>query len=122
MTTFTLIAKNNSLYFPQGGDDWAADGDVRRDCPDHPSLLIRRYDEGDMDTCPWPMVPSEHYTLEDLRHNLALALYDERETNGCWPAKLAVTILLPDGTPFDLDDVLADRVLRDATVTWNMEA
>lgn len=122
MTTFTLIAKNNSLYFPHGGDDWAAAGDVRRDCPEHPSLLIRRYDEGDIDTCPWPMVPSEHYTLEDLRHNLASALYDERESNACWPNKPEVIILLPDGERFDLDDVLADRVLRDATVTWTTGA
>ena len=122
MTTFTLIAKNNSLYFPHGGDDWAAAGDVRRDCPEHPSLLIRRYDEGDIDTCPWPMVPSEHYTLEDLRHNLASALYDERESNACWPNKPEVVILLPDGERFDLDDVLADRVLRDATVTWTTGA
>ena len=95
---------------------------MRRDCPEHPSLLIRRYDEGDIDTCPWPMVPSEHYTLEDLRHNLASALYDERESNACWPNKPEVIILLPDGERFDLDDVLADRVLRDATVTWTTGA
>lgn len=122
MTTFTLIAKNKSLYFPHGGDEWAAAGDVRRDCPEHPSLLICRYDAGDVDTCPWPMVPSEHYTLEDLRHNLATALYDERESNACWPNKPEVIILLPDGERFDLDDVLADRVLSGATVTWTMGA
>lgn len=118
MTTFTLIAKNNSLYFPHGGDDWAAAGDVRRDCPDHPSLLICRYDE-DMDVCPWPMT-SEYATAAELRERLASALYDERESNPSWPNKPEVVILLPDGKPFDFDDVLADRVLRDSTVTWEL--
>jgi hypothetical protein len=121
MTTFTLIAKNNSLYFPHGGDDWAAAGDVRRDCLELPSLLICRYDSGDCDTCPWPM-ESQFATAAELRERLARALYDERESNPHWPNKPDVVILLPDGTPFDLDDVLADRVLRDATVTWTAGA
>jgi hypothetical protein len=121
MTTFTLIAKNNSLYFPQGGDDYET-SPTRRDCTDMPSMLICRYDAGDIDTCRWPMVGDDHYTLEDLRHNLASALYDERETNGCWPNNPEVIILLPNGERFDFDDVLADRVLRDADVTWTLGA
>ena len=122
MTTFTLINKDGRLYFPHGGDDWTGDGPTRYDCPELPSMLICRYDSGDCDTCPWPMVADAHYTLEDLRHNLAAALYDERESNACWPNKPEVIILLPDGERFDLDDVLADRVLRDATVTWTTGA
>jgi hypothetical protein len=65
---------------------------------------------------------SEFATAAQLRERLASALYDERESNGCWPNTPFVVILLPDGTPFDLDDVLADRVLRDATVTWTVGA
>lgn len=116
-TTFKLTVQDGTLYFPCGGMDW----DERHHTAELPSLLLCRYDAGDCDTCPWPM-ESQFATTAQLRERLALALYDERETNGCWPNTPYVVILLPDGTPFDLDDVLADRVLRDATVTWNMEA
>ena len=37
----------------------------------------------------------------DLRARLARALFEERETNETWIH--GATILLPDGTPFDLD-------------------
>jgi hypothetical protein len=65
---------------------------------------------------------SEYATVDQLRERLALALYDERETNPHWPNRPDVVILLPDGERFDFDDVLADRALRDATVTWTMGA
>jgi hypothetical protein len=117
MTTFTLIVQDNTLYFPHGGMDW----DERHHKAELPSLLLCQYDAGDCDTCPWPMT-SEYATAAELRERLALALYDERESNPHWTNTPDVVILLPDGERFDLDEVLADRVLRDATVTWNMGA
>jgi len=116
MNTFTLTAQHGRLHFPHGGDDWTGEGPTRRDCPELPSLLICRYDSGDCDTCPWPM-ESAFATAAQLRERLALALYDERESNGCWPNTPDVVILLPDGTRFDADDVLAN-----AEVTWTMGA
>ena len=107
MKTFQLIAKDDRLYFPRGGDDWDVTP-VRRSCADVPSILVKRYEAGDMDTCPWPMVPSEwsEDTAEDLRAKLASALYDERESNAYWPNE-PVIILLPDGESFDLDAEMA---------------
>ena len=121
MTTFTLTAKDGRLHFPHGGDDWTGEGPTRRDCPELPSLLICRTDAGDCDSCPWPMT-SEYATAAQLRERLALALYDERESNSCWPNKPEVLILLPDGERFDFDSVLADRVLANADVTWTLGA
>ena len=104
MKTFQLIEKSGYLHFPHGGSDWDVIP-VRHACADIPSMLVKRYEEGDIDTCPWPMVPSEYSenTIWDLRGRLASALYDERESNACWPAKEQVVILLPDGEIFDLD-------------------
>jgi hypothetical protein len=65
---------------------------------------------------------SEYETTAELRERLALALYDERESNPHWPNTPDVVILLPDGERFDFDDVLADRVMRDADVTWTLGA
>ena len=110
MKTFTLVALDGQLYFPTGGNDALAG---RWDCPELPSLLLRRYREGDCDTCPWPM---EQYgkTANDLRYRLASALYDEREMNCFWPITEPVTILLPDGQEFDFDTVLhaADCMIK----------
>jgi len=121
MNTFTLTVQMDRLHFPHGGDDWKGDGPTRYDCPEFPSMLICRHDSGDCDTCPWPMT-SVYATVDQLRERLALALYDERESNPHWPNRPDVVILLPDGERFDFDDVLADRALRDATVTWTMGA
>lgn len=99
----TLTVEDGTLYFPMGGSD-AMNGEW--DCPELPSLLLRRYDAGDCDTCPWPM-RSDFATEAELRERLARALYDERETNACWPAHGEVVILLPNGERFDWDGVLA---------------
>jgi hypothetical protein len=90
-TNITLIARDGRLYFPTGNYDDAT----------QPCILIRRYDAGDCDTCPWPMVPGEYSdkSVDDMRVRLAYALYDERETNPTFPG--GASILLPDGTPFD---------------------
>ena len=95
--TIRLIADEGMLFFPHGGSY----GDKAE-----PSLLIRRYDAGDCDTCPWPMA-SPFASLEKLRSRLALALYDERECNDHFPS--CASIELPDGSPFDFDAVLASQ-------------
>ena len=120
MKTFTLIEQNGCLCFPRGGINWDT-FPVGRDCPDVPSMLVERYEDGDINTCPWPMVPASYSdnTVEDLRAYLAAALYDERESNACWPNE-PVIILLPDGERFDFDDVLAEKILNNSTVTWTM--
>ena len=120
MKTFQLIEKNGYLHFPHGGSDWDVTP-VRHGCADIPSMLFKRYEGGDCDTCPWPMVPVSYSdnTVEDLRAYLAAALYDEREMNSFWPAE-PVIILLPDGERFDFDDVLAEKILKNSTVTWTM--
>lgn len=107
MKTFTLIAKDDRLYFPCGGSDWDVIP-VRHACADIPSMLVKRYEGGDIDTCPWPMAAAEwsDATVLDLRGRLASALYDERESNACWPNE-PVIILLPDGERFDLDEEMA---------------
>ena len=100
-----LIAKDNQLYFPMGGSD-SMNGEW--DCPELPSLLICHYDEGDRDTCPWPM-KSDFVTKDQLQQRLAQALYDERESNACWPHDVPVVILLPNGDRFDFDSILAEE-------------
>jgi hypothetical protein len=95
MEQITLIVQDGQLHYPFGGYDGGA------------SLLIRRYDEGDCDTCPWPMAEDDEY---DLLKRLALALYDERETNTHFPH--GTTILLPNGERFDFDRFL-DEDARD---------
>lgn len=55
--------------------------------------LIRRYEEGDVDTCPWPMTKREH------RERLQVTLYDARET-GVIPSR-DNSVILPDGTEFN---------------------
>lgn len=99
MPTFRLIAKDGTLYFPHGGldDRW----DQRKD---EPSLLYRRYYAGDVDTVPWPLA-SDWADLAELRGRLAVALFDERETNEHFPTDAVIE--LPDGTPFDFEAELA---------------
>ena len=89
-----LVAKSGSLYFPHGG----VSPTLHR-CADIPSLLIYHYHAGDVDTIPWPLKSSTR-TVADLRHQLAVALYGERECNDCFPADLCV-VELPDGKAFN---------------------
>lgn len=86
MTTIRLVVQGGKLYFP------SAD----------PALLYRTYPAGDIDTCPWPFDPGN----TELAYRLAIALYDERESNDEFPT--SAVIELPDGTVFDFDTVLAD--------------
>ena len=97
----TLINKDGTLYFPHGGytDNWNQERG-------QPAMLIRRYDAGDCDTIPWPL-KSDFHDEESLKIRLARALYDERECNSFFG--IHDEILLPDGTPFDFDTVLAER-------------
>lgn len=85
MNTVRLTFEFGALHWPTGAE---------------PSLLVRRYDAGDMDTCPWPA----DYTDPALAYRLARALYDERETNDTFADNCNVE--LPDGTTFDFDLVL----------------
>jgi hypothetical protein len=107
MKTFQLIEQDGRLHFPHGGSDWDAIP-MQHNCAELPSMLVKRYEGGDIDTCPWPMVPAEYTndTVWDLRARLASALYDERESNAFWPNE-PVTIMLPDGERFDLDEEMA---------------
>lgn len=98
-TAHALLAIEGDLYFPTG-----ANSD-----PNTPSLLLRRYDSGDCDTCPWPMV-SEFRDEAELMEALAMSLYDERETNPTFGT--SDTVLLPDGTPFDFDAILSSPAPR----------
>ena len=104
MKTFQLIEQDGRLYFPHGGSNWDAIP-VQHNCADVPSLLMKSYDGGDVDACPWPAEYAND-TAWDLRSRLASALYDERETNACWPNE-PVMILLPNGEIFDLDEEMA---------------
>jgi hypothetical protein len=90
MKVHTLVVVDGSLYFPTGDFEDAS----------KPSLLMRMYDAGDCDTCPWPMV-SSHKTVDELRVRLAIALYDERETNSTFG--IHDKVALPDGELFDFD-------------------
>ena len=109
MTTSSiqLIAIDGLLYFPHGGTQYNGDT-TKWDCPDVPSLLMKRYAEGDCDTIQWPLVPGPYSstTVEGLEQRLACALYDERESNPFFP--FDATIALPDGTIFDFDAVIAN--------------
>lgn len=86
-TNIRLVVEFNALCFPAPADQDS-------------SLLIRRYPAGDCDSIPWPMV-SDFATLEELRTRLAIALYDERESNDNFPEDAIIE--LPDGTVFDFD-------------------
>lgn len=97
MTVHRLAAIDGRLYFPTGCVYLDPQGG------EAPSLLMRVYDAGDCDTCPWPMVSSSA-TQEELRTRLACALYDERETNDTF--SYGDTVELPDGTPFDFDSIV----------------
>ena len=68
------------------------------------TLLLRVYDAGDCDTCPWPMV-SDYSTAAQLRERLAITLYDAREM-GDIPSDADI-VLLPDDTEFHFDEELA---------------
>ena len=105
MTTITLIAENGELLFPAGGTDFDTG---LYDQEDLPKLLLCRYDAGDCDICPWPMIPAEwsQETVDGLQVRLAKALFDEREMNQFFPGD--AVILLPDGSRFDFDSILAD--------------
>jgi hypothetical protein len=99
MTTVRLIVKNNALYFPHGGTDFSeTTAPVSADLP---TLLIRRYDDGDFDSIPYPFPKRK---AAELRKRLALALYDERECNDLFPSDAVIE--LPDGTVFDFDAIL----------------
>lgn len=87
MKVIRLLVLWGQLYFPTGGSNSG------------PSLLVRMYDAGDFDTCPWPM-EQQHRKL------LARALFDERETNETWLHNEDVIIELPDGTAFDFDQLV----------------
>jgi len=91
-----LVAIDGVLYFPKGG---RAETEPWDECEDKPSLLVRTYDAGDCDTCPWPMV-SQFSTREQLVERLQIALYDETQTNAFFHEDID-GIELPDGTPFD---------------------
>jgi hypothetical protein len=97
-TTIQLVDHNGTLYFPFGIYE-----------KDVPSMLIYQYDAGDCDTCKWPMgCPKEAsygYDLDKQRRILAGALYGERECNPHFPWD--ATILLPDGSVFDLDQYVS---------------
>ena len=104
MKTFRLVIDHGDLCFPHGGF-FEHDGETLWDDPSTPSLLIYRYAAGDIDTFAWPLVGS-FAELQKKRIRLASALYAERETNPCFPADALIE--LPDGSPFDFDQVLAD--------------
>lgn len=108
MKTFRLVIDHGNLCFPHGGHDTWEGGGVYDD-PAIPSLLIYRYDAGDIYTFAWPLTGS-FAEVQKKRIRLAAALYAERECNPCFPAD--ATIELPDGSPFDFDQILADAENR----------
>jgi hypothetical protein len=59
-------------------------------------MLLVRYPEGDCDSIVWPFGDND-------RRNLASALFDAYETGDLAER----TVLLPDGTEFDIDSNLA---------------
>jgi len=86
--TVFLIAKGGRLYYPTGnGEDKTK-----------PAMLYVAAE--DVTICPWPWKVTT--TPESkLRATLASALFDERECNPTFDH--GATILLPDGTKFDID-------------------
>lgn len=91
-----LIPKDGALYFPYGGFDYDASG--FDPVPSKPSMLLCRYDTGDCDKVPWPLV-SDFVSTDELKARLARALYDERECNEFFPTDAAIA--LPDGNIFN---------------------
>jgi hypothetical protein len=69
------------------------------------AILLRVYDAGDCDSCPWPMV-SDYSTEAQLRERLAIALYDAREM-GDIPSDAHI-VLLPNDEPFHFDEELIE--------------
>lgn len=59
-------------------------------------ILLVRYPEGDCDAIGWPLTKKD-------RANLASALYDEFEMGNLRER----TVLLPNGTEFNIDDNLS---------------
>jgi hypothetical protein len=104
MKTFRLVVDQGNLCFPHGGF-FEHDGQTLWDDPSTPSLLIYRYAAGDVDTFAWPLVGS-FAEVQKKRIRLASALYAERECNPCFPPDALIE--LPDGEPFDFDQLLAD--------------
>ena len=103
MNSIRLVDRDGKLYFPSGGSlPYPAS---LAPSPDAPSILVRVYGAGDCDTIPWPLV-SDYRSTASLRYRLAIALYDERETNEFFPADAQIE--LPDGTPFDFDWILVE--------------
>jgi hypothetical protein len=99
MKTIRLMAIDGYLNFPQGGMDLdAVNVEDVYGREDKPSILLRRYSTGDVDTIPWPWA-------HDYTERLAYALFDERECNRFFPT--GAVIELPDGTPFDFDRYVA---------------
>lgn len=88
-----LVVRLGRLYF------FHHEGDI---------LLIRHYPAGDIDTCPWPMrVEFEGDTIAKQRENLALALYDLRET--CDSSfSYGDVVQLPNGEEFPFDQIVAE--------------
>jgi len=70
-------------------------------------LLLVVYGGGDCDTIHWPFGASklEAYDEAKDRSNLASALYDEFEMGNLNER----TVLLPDGTEFNIDSNLGDK-------------
>ncbi len=92
LPTIRLIARHGCLWFPQGGGF--------DESPDEPSMLMKTYAAGDMDSIPWPeLVTADEPLRRTLRERLARALYDERECNPFFANEARIE--LPDGTPFD---------------------
>lgn len=77
-----LIVEDGTLYYPDG------------------SILVTRLEGGDPATIRWPL-------KDEQRTILACCLYDDFEC-GVFEGR---KVLLPDGTEFDFDDVLAENAL-----------
>ncbi len=92
MTTYRLIAKDGSLYFPHGGMTESAGWERTQD---QPALLLHVYPEDGCDRAPWP------FNSDADRKLAACALFDERECNEFFPTDAKIE--LPDGTEFDFD-------------------
>lgn len=90
-----LIEKSGHLYTP--GNENTEGQDM---------MLLYVYPAGDCDVASWPMVTpweGSTYTPERQRGILAGALYDAWEMGHVKER----TVLLPDGTEFNIDDELS---------------